>query len=575
MLDDLDRVPWADLTHAYGPATDVPALLRALADGTGSVDPLFGNVWHQGTVYPATAPVVPFLVELALARPEHAAALVALLGYIARGSGYHQVHHPFATRPDPSLPEHLQREREDVGRAHAAVGAAWPALAPLLGHPDPEVRRSAITCAGSLAGVGAEVAPDLLAARGEDPVSRARVLVALASLVHHTAARNAWRMDPTAWRAPLDDAGRSTIVGALRETADHGATPLERVLAADALLLLRVHSGRAVEALVADVLDATDALAAHFRDHVLFPEDPPLRLAVVAARCSAPAVPASVFYDLDELAASRSLRPRVVEVVVDLLRHADPGVRKHAGSQVRHLGRALAPHADAVVQAVAGDPVAEALATRPLRLLGHPAGDRFLDAVLRGGDPLLLLFLVDLVRPGDPQGWRSLLTVHLARATGKDSLPGDAWPFGRHHRSGSQSLTTTTDQLARRLRTALERLDGGPGEVRRPSPPRKDAPAPTQPGWPAVDVLQLAWEAGHDAAALLSGVVAQLVPQPSGRAALALVKALPLGAPELSWDPLRERVAALLASDHILSYASIEDDEAFLEDLRGVRDALR
>lgn len=69
MLDGLDAVPWADLGHAYGSAADVPALLRSLPDPDPKVrsrtlGTLYGNVFHQGTRYPATAHVVPFLIEL-------------------------------------------------------------------------------------------------------------------------------------------------------------------------------------------------------------------------------------------------------------------------------------------------------------------------------------------------------------------------------------------------------------------------------------------------------------------------------------------------------------------------------
>lgn len=32
LLDGLDEVDWGSLHHAYGPATDVPGLLRALVD---------------------------------------------------------------------------------------------------------------------------------------------------------------------------------------------------------------------------------------------------------------------------------------------------------------------------------------------------------------------------------------------------------------------------------------------------------------------------------------------------------------------------------------------------------------
>jgi hypothetical protein len=69
MLQELDKVPWADLEHAYGSAADVPALLRQLLDPDPKVrsevlGTLYNNVFHQGTRYPATSHVIPFLIEL-------------------------------------------------------------------------------------------------------------------------------------------------------------------------------------------------------------------------------------------------------------------------------------------------------------------------------------------------------------------------------------------------------------------------------------------------------------------------------------------------------------------------------
>jgi hypothetical protein len=55
----LDSPRWADLTHAYGVASDIPELLRqlhSLPDSSGESEPWF-NLWsalaHQGDVYPA------------------------------------------------------------------------------------------------------------------------------------------------------------------------------------------------------------------------------------------------------------------------------------------------------------------------------------------------------------------------------------------------------------------------------------------------------------------------------------------------------------------------------------------
>ena len=69
MLQGLDAVPWADLGHAYGSAADVPGLLRKLFDPDPKVRSetlltLYGNVFHQGTRYSATAHVIPFLIEM-------------------------------------------------------------------------------------------------------------------------------------------------------------------------------------------------------------------------------------------------------------------------------------------------------------------------------------------------------------------------------------------------------------------------------------------------------------------------------------------------------------------------------
>lgn len=70
MLDHLDAIDWSKLTHAYGPATDVPDMLRALASADrkeryAALHAAYGNIFHQGTRYPATPHAIPFLIELA------------------------------------------------------------------------------------------------------------------------------------------------------------------------------------------------------------------------------------------------------------------------------------------------------------------------------------------------------------------------------------------------------------------------------------------------------------------------------------------------------------------------------
>jgi hypothetical protein len=69
-LDGLDVIDWERLSHAYGPARDVPIDLQRLASSDADVRDsalwqLYGSIYHQGTLYSATAAAVPFLVRLA------------------------------------------------------------------------------------------------------------------------------------------------------------------------------------------------------------------------------------------------------------------------------------------------------------------------------------------------------------------------------------------------------------------------------------------------------------------------------------------------------------------------------
>lgn len=91
-LAGLDDIDWSGLEHAYGAADDVPGQLRALAshdpdERAGTIQELYGNIFHQGTRYQATSYAVPFLARLALdagtfRRPELVDMLAAItVGY--------------------------------------------------------------------------------------------------------------------------------------------------------------------------------------------------------------------------------------------------------------------------------------------------------------------------------------------------------------------------------------------------------------------------------------------------------------------------------------------------------------
>ncbi|MFF8915171.1 HEAT repeat domain-containing protein [Streptomyces sp. NPDC015032] len=69
MFAGIDEVDWASMEHAYGPADDVPAMLRGLASGDpvereAGLDGMYGAVHHQGDVYDCTLACIPFLFEL-------------------------------------------------------------------------------------------------------------------------------------------------------------------------------------------------------------------------------------------------------------------------------------------------------------------------------------------------------------------------------------------------------------------------------------------------------------------------------------------------------------------------------
>jgi len=91
VFEGLDRIPWPDLCHAGGPATDVPGQLRGLR----SSDPatrdwasfeLLGTVYRQGARWPASPHVVPFLVALVDdSRTPDRAGVARLLRAVALG----------------------------------------------------------------------------------------------------------------------------------------------------------------------------------------------------------------------------------------------------------------------------------------------------------------------------------------------------------------------------------------------------------------------------------------------------------------------------------------------------------
>ncbi len=69
MFEGLNAIPWADLPHAYGSGEEVPVWLRQLTSDDEQVrqramGKLGSSIYHQGSLYPATAYAVPYLIAL-------------------------------------------------------------------------------------------------------------------------------------------------------------------------------------------------------------------------------------------------------------------------------------------------------------------------------------------------------------------------------------------------------------------------------------------------------------------------------------------------------------------------------
>jgi len=149
---------WNALDHAYGTAEDVPELLANLnsPDQTtrkNALHELFGNIWHQGTVYPATVKAIPQLVALFQSADCADREMVALLlASIADGEGYYSVHSKLEKlRPTyekilrdrgSSIVEEIARENDYVGAIRGMAIEFMLLIEGYLNSPEPSVRES-------------------------------------------------------------------------------------------------------------------------------------------------------------------------------------------------------------------------------------------------------------------------------------------------------------------------------------------------------------------------------------------------------------------------------------------------
>ena len=70
MLENIDKVNWAELKHAYGTCEEFPKIVRLLAHTDlgvrrGALSYISENLFHQGTHYDVNEYALPFLLEVA------------------------------------------------------------------------------------------------------------------------------------------------------------------------------------------------------------------------------------------------------------------------------------------------------------------------------------------------------------------------------------------------------------------------------------------------------------------------------------------------------------------------------
>ncbi|HEY1098924.1 MAG TPA: hypothetical protein VGF99_08340 [Myxococcota bacterium] len=167
----LDDIPWSTLLHAQGPAADVPANIRALAstDTTTwqtAMQALYATIYHQGIIYGATAPALPYLFDLLdVVVVDAKPILRGLIAAIAAGSGELEVQlggedsddeDGDGDHDDTALAEALKAEGKDldtelareeleIGAVQEVISPHLPLLLSWLGDEDDQVRYDVVT----------------------------------------------------------------------------------------------------------------------------------------------------------------------------------------------------------------------------------------------------------------------------------------------------------------------------------------------------------------------------------------------------------------------------------------------
>lgn len=251
--EEIERVPWAELTHAYGPAKDTPEHLLALfsRDSTAfnsALSNLWASICHQGSVYEASCAAVPFLIRiLQEVSDERRPAILSLLAGLAHRDWYAnrdlRVLHIERDYDSENKRMHEQQVWWSIGafleqgnkyhearwmaEAHAQVAEGVPVYLDLLEGGDRVTVLSSLYLLSAFRELGDPVAEGidaLLMSQKPDPFVESAALLALGALLAGDSSSSMWerhvaRLAPDAGIHPLVRFAAAVAMASYRPSA--------------------------------------------------------------------------------------------------------------------------------------------------------------------------------------------------------------------------------------------------------------------------------------------------------------------------------------------------------------------
>jgi hypothetical protein len=174
-MQKIEEIPWGQLEHAYGTAEEVPGWLDTLLTSPDeekcgeAARSLYNTLWHQHTIFEATAPAVPFLIQaLGTCPPKCRARVLSLLDSIASGLAYNAQHEDLFRQMRMDLvdsDEYQEEMKKQLGWVEACETAVWQGFETcfsLLGDEEQQVRIQIPSLLSTLLALAPERRPERL-----------------------------------------------------------------------------------------------------------------------------------------------------------------------------------------------------------------------------------------------------------------------------------------------------------------------------------------------------------------------------------------------------------------------------